>query len=125
MATVTRFEFTDDIDGKPLDVDNLNVVSWTWLGVEYEFETSTINLDRIENGRVPVATLLTKSRRVGGRKRTPTSKPATAPSSAAIRTASTSANTKTIRTWAQENGYAVNDRGRIAAAVVDAFIAHH
>lgn len=116
VATVTLVEFTDDIDGKPLDINDLNVVSWSWLGVEYEFETSTANLDRVENGRLPLATLLAKSRRVGGRKRTParTHRPPTP-------TVSASSDTKSIRQWAQQNGYTISDRGRLPADIVEAY----
>lgn len=112
---MTRFEYVDDIDGKPLDIDELNTVQWSWLGVEYEFETSTTNLDRIENGRLPVSTLLAKSRRVGGRKRTPGKNPS--PKKAA----GAPSDTKAIRAWAQQNGYAVSDRGRIPAEVIEDF----
>lgn len=117
MATVTRVEFTDDIDGKALDIDDLNVVGWTWLGVDYEFDTSTTNLDRIESGRVPLSTLVARSRRVGGRKRTPGRKvPASVPAPE-----TPAADSKTIRSWAQRNGYQLADRGRIPAEIVEAF----
>lgn len=115
MATVTRFEFVDDIDGKPLDNDDIVTVQWSWLGVEYEFDTSTSNFDRIENGRIPVSTLLAKSHRTGGRRRAPKSSPSVPAATAAP------SDTKTIRAWAQENGYAVSDRGRIPAEVIEAF----
>lgn len=112
---MTRFEFVDDLDGKPLDNGDIVSVQWSWLGVEYEFDTSTTNLDRIENGRIPVSTLLAKSHRTGGRRRSPKSKP-TAPAAFAA-----SSDAKTIRAWAQQNGYAVSDRGRIPADVIEAF----
>lgn len=115
MATVTRFEFVDDIDGKALNNDDIVTVQWSWLGVEYEFDTSTTNFDRIENGRIPVSTLLAKSHRTGGRKRSPKSNPA-APAAA-----SAGSDTKTIRAWAQQNGYAVSNRGRIPTEVIEAF----
>lgn len=119
MATVTQIEFTDDIDGKALDIDDLNIVGWTWLGVDYEFDTSTTNLDRIESGRIPLSTLLARSRRVGGRKRTPGRKvPASIPTAL---TAVPNAATKTIRSWAKQNGYELADRGRIPAEIVEAF----
>ncbi|MBA4026432.1 MAG: Lsr2 family protein [Gordonia sp.] len=122
MATVTRFEFTDDIDGKALDVEDLTIVTWSWLGVDYEFETSAANLDRIENGRVPVSTLLAKSRRVGGRKRAPTrARAKTAP----VANSGATADTTTIRAWAQQNGYEVADRGRIPATIIDAYTTEH
>ena len=119
MATVTRFEFTDDVDGKALDVEDLNTVAWSWLGVDYELDTSTVNLDRIENGRVPVSTLLAKSRRVGGRKRAPAHK-RSAPAAPASDSAAP-ADTKAIRAWAQDNGYELSARGRIPAHIVAAF----
>lgn len=112
MATVTRIEFIDDIDGKPLDVEDVNVVAWSWLGVDYEFETSTANLDRIEVGRVPLANLLAKSRRIGGRRRSH------GPNN---RHPQTSESASTIRNWARENGYEILQRGRIPADIVDAY----
>lgn len=119
MATVTRFEFTDDIDGKALDVDDLNIVTWSWLGVDYEFETSTANLDRIENGRLPMSTLLAKSRRIGGRKRAPSHKRPSRPTDGGPSEATT------IRQWAIGSGYGISERGRIPAHIIDAFTAAH
>ncbi|AZG48044.1 histone-like nucleoid-structuring protein Lsr2 [Gordonia insulae] len=113
MATVTRYEITDDIDGKPLDVDDLNVVDWSWRGVDYQFDTSTANLQRIESGRVPVSTLLTRSRRKGGRRQATTRR---ARSTAGV-------DTKQVREWARENGHDVSDRGRLPDHVVDAYLA--
>lgn len=116
MATVTRVEFTDDIDGKALDIDDLNMVNWTWLGVEYEFDTSTVNLDRIETGRVPLATLLAKSRRVGGRTRQPGHT-----SVASTHSPASGVDSTAIRLWARDNGYELGDRGRIPAHILQAF----
>ncbi|PYE13554.1 Lsr2 protein [Williamsia limnetica] len=120
MATVTRLEFTDDLDGKALDVDDINTVSWSWLGVDYEFDTSTTNLDRIETGRVPISTLLAKSRRVGGRKRSPGHKK-TGNSSIAASDSNAPADTKTVRAWAQEQGYELSSRGRIPTDIIEAY----
>jgi hypothetical protein len=39
--------------------------------------------------------------------------------------ASAAVDTAAIRSWARENGYAVNDRGRVAAEIVDAYEAAH
>ena len=119
MATVTRFEFTDDLDGKALDVEDLNIVAWSWLGVDHEIETSTTNLDRIENGRVPLSAVLAKWRRVGGRKRAP-AHTLTAPKGSATGSEG-SEDTKAIRAWAQDNGYKLSSRGRIPADIAAAF----
>lgn len=117
MATVTRVQFTDDIDGKALDVEDLNTVAWTWLGVDYEFETSTANLDRIEHGRVSMAVLLAKSRRVGGRKHQP------AHTSTDAKRAAVAAGTDSaaIRQWARISGYRLGARGRIPTDIAEAF----
>lgn len=125
MATVTRLEFTDDLDGKALDVDDINTVSWSWLGVDYEFDTSTTNLDRIETGRVPISTLLAKSRRVGGRKRTPGHKTTGKNRGPAASDSNAAGDPTTIRAWAREHGYELSNRGRIPAEIVEAYTQQH
>lgn len=122
MARQTRIEFSDDIDGKVIDVDELQVVSWSWLGVDYEFDTTAANLERIEKtGRVPVSTLLEKSRKTGGRRRTGAAAKAATdkPAKPTARVGSEQAGA--IWSWARQNGYVVSDRGRIPADVAAAF----
>lgn len=127
MARQTRIEFSDDIDGKVIDVDDIQIVAWSWLGVDYEFDTSTANLERIETGRVPLSTLLEKSRRVGGRRRVGTgAKGAASADNASSSTPRSSADqTRAVRDWARKNGLEVSDRGRIPAAISEAFAAAH
>ncbi|WP_128645009.1 Lsr2 family protein [Rhodococcus sp. BS-15] len=125
MARQTRIEFSDDIDGKTIDVDELQVVSWSWLGVEYEFDTTATNLEKIETGRVPFSTVLEKSRKTGGRRRVGASAKAVAdkPSKTAARVGSEQAGA--IRDWARKNGHTVSDRGRIPAEIAAAFDKAH
>lgn len=105
-------------------MDDINTVSWSWLGVDYEFDTSTTNLDRIETGRVPISTLLAKSRRVGGRKRSPGHKK-TGSSAAAASDSTAAADPTTIRAWAREHGYELSNRGRIPTDIIEAYTQQH
>lgn len=114
MSRIQTVTVVDDLDGRELDPEEAHTVAWTWLGVDYELDVSPANLDKIEEGKVTVAKLLTASTRVGGRrqvrgsKRNGTSK------------ASSSQNAQ-IREWAIANGFEVSPRGRIAREVVEAY----
>ncbi|SIS23114.1 histone-like nucleoid-structuring protein Lsr2 [Williamsia sterculiae] len=124
MAQQRLVQFTDDLDGKDLALDDAHTVSWAWSGVEYEIDVSTANLDKIVNGKVPVSALLERSTRVGGRVRS------TAPKTTTSGGRSTPAitgreQTHAVREWARANGYEVADRGRIPVDVVEAFNAAH
>lgn len=95
MATVTRVEFTDEINGRPLDSDGLIVVNWSWLGVQYvRHQRSKSRPYRERSGaHGDFAGGLAPSR---GRKRPPAS---TSAASASKR--SGAADTKAIRAWAR------------------------
>lgn len=95
-------EYFDDLDGQLLDFDDLHTLTWSWLGVDYQFDTSTANLAKIDNGHVSVATLLTASTRM-------TDVHLSAPANAAI------------RSWAREHGHPIGHRGRISAEIVSAY----
>jgi hypothetical protein len=58
MARKEILSFVDDLDSTELDVDDTHSVDWSWLGVEYRLDVSSENLDKIENGKVPLARLL-------------------------------------------------------------------
>ncbi|OBA30880.1 histone-like nucleoid-structuring protein Lsr2 [Gordonia sp. 852002-51296_SCH5728562-b] len=122
MATIRSVAFVDDLDGREIDLDDVHSVLWSWLGVEYQLDISSANLDKVENGRVTVAKLLEASTRVGGRKqstapRVTTKKPPSPTKSAA--------STSDIREWAIEEGYEVGPRGRLPKEIVEAYEAAH
>jgi hypothetical protein len=125
MARQTRIEFSDDIDGKVIDVDELQVVSWSWLGVDYEFDTTATNVEKIETARVPLSTLLEKSRKTGGRRRVGSSAKAATDKPARTTERVGSEQAGAIRDWARQNGYTVSDRGRIPAEIATAFDEAH
>lgn len=115
MATKIAIEYFDDLDGHPIDAHDVVSVEWSWQGTDYEFDTTTAHLNKIENGRVPMATVLSKSRRVG--RHTPRSAPP-APTAGSRGEVSR----REIRAWARAHGYEIGDRGRVAADIVKA---HH
>lgn len=111
MATKIAIEYFDDLDGHSIDPQNAVSIEWSWQGTDYEFDTTTAHLDKIENGRVPMATVLSKSRRTGQHTRRTT--PAASGQGEVSR--------REIRAWARAHGYQVGDRGRIATDIVDAY----
>ncbi|MCK0517437.1 Lsr2 family protein [Williamsia sp. DF01-3] len=119
MAKKTVVEFVDDLDGKPIEIDDLNTIEWSWRGVDYVFDTSTTNLEKIENGKMAVTTLLSKSTRVGGRRRSGSAPRRAAGSNGSVDDAG---DRPVIRAWARDHGYGgIGDRGRIAKHIVAAY----
>ncbi|MDV7102061.1 Lsr2 family protein [Gordonia amicalis] len=115
MSRIQTVTVVDDLDGRELDPEEAHTVAWTWLGVDYELDVSPANLDKIEEGKVTVAKLLTASTRVGGRRQVRGSSKRNGASNA-----SSSQNAQ-IREWATANGFEVSPRGRIARDVVEAY----
>ncbi|WP_431816608.1 histone-like nucleoid-structuring protein Lsr2 [Gordonia jacobaea] len=122
MATIRSVAFVDDLDGREIDLDDVHTVLWSWLGVEYQLDISSANLDKVENGRVTVAKLLEASTRIGGRKQSTAPRVTTKKSSGPSKSV---ASTSDIREWAIEEGYEVGPRGRLPKEIVEAFEAAH
>lgn len=124
MAKKQIVSFIDDLDGRELDIEDAHTISWSWLGVDYQLDVSSANLDKIENGRVPLAKLLDVSTRVGGRRASSAPKVSTTSPSPAASSASKGRNdTNIIRAWAVEAGYTVSERGRLPKEIIDAYTA--
>ena len=124
MATIRSVAFVDDLDGREIDLDDVHTVLWSWLGVEYQLDISSANLDKVENGRITIAKLLEASTRIGGRKQS-TAPRVNAKKSAATPAKSSSSSTSDIREWAIAEGYEVGPRGRLPKEIVDAYEAAH
>ncbi|MFT4042888.1 MAG: Lsr2 family protein [Gordonia sp. (in: high G+C Gram-positive bacteria)] len=104
MAKRTVVKFVDDLDGKELK--EAVTVAFGVNGREYEFDTSPAHAQEFEQtleryvavSRVPGRSL--RSFRDSKRAQP---------------------HTQAIRRWARNNGFAISDRGRIAAEIVAAF----
>lgn len=104
MAKTIVTQYTDDIDGSKAQ----GTIQFSYNGSAYEIDLSTKNTKAFEKALSPYIDAARKVRR-----------PAGATTRRARQTPA--ANLAEIRTWAQSNGHEVADRGRIPAAVVEAF----
>ncbi|GAB20640.1 putative LSR2-like protein [Gordonia effusa NBRC 100432] len=110
MAKRTTVKYVDDLDGKAL-TDPVTI-KFGLDGKQYEFDTSAAHAKQFQkhlDGYIAV------SRRGG-------STGVRHLSSAGTRSKE---QTQAIRDWARKNGHEVSARGRIPAAVVEAFDAAH
>ncbi len=104
MAKRVSVTLVDDTDGTDAD----ETVSFALDGVSYEIDLSSSNADQLRNG---LATWIGFATRSGGRKATKA-----VPSKSGGRR-----DVSAVREWARANGYAVSERGRIAADVQAAY----
>ncbi|HEY2203102.1 MAG TPA: Lsr2 family protein [Pseudonocardia sp.] len=110
MAQKVTVSLVDDLDGSQAS----GTVEFALDGRSYAIDLSDENAQVLRGALAPYVEVARKS---GGRGRGATGGTAT-PSNRRQDTAE-------IRTWAQENGHEVSDRGRIPAAVVDAYEARN
>ncbi|HYN30781.1 MAG TPA: Lsr2 family protein [Dermatophilaceae bacterium] len=115
MAQRVQVLLVDDIDGTS-DADE--TVTFALDGVTYEIDLSEDNAARL---REDIAQWIGYARRSGGGRRS---------SRGSSRSASGGGGTKrkdlsSIREWARDHGHQVSDRGRISAAVQEAYDKAH
>ena len=105
MAQRVQVILEDDFDGTTAD----ETVVFGLDGAEYEIDLSKANAGALRDALAP---WVANARKVGGRRR---------------RAGKTNfvSSTSDIRAWAQENGYEVSSRGRVAAEVREAFESAH
>ncbi|MCU1688040.1 MAG: lysyl tRNA synthetase-like protein [Amycolatopsis sp.] len=110
MAQKVHVSMVDDIDG----AEAHQSVKFGLDGIEYEIDLSD---DNAADLRDSLARFVEYARRTGGRKvqRSAGGGDELLPARRE--------RTQQIRSWARENGYAVSERGRISAEVLDAFTA--
>ena len=115
MAQKVVVELVDDLDGTASA--DINTVTFALDGASYEIDLNEHNAERL---REALAGYLGAARRTGGRlkRSAATTGPATRPTVDRDQT-------KAIREWARNNGWALADRGRIPANVLTAFDEAH
>ena len=109
MAQKVQVTLVDDIDGGPAD----ETVSFSLDGKAYELDLSSKNAASF---RDTLAKYTENARRIGGR---------SAGRSTSGRRRGGDNRTAQIREWARSHGHKVNERGRIAASVVQAYDKAH
>jgi hypothetical protein len=108
MAQKVHVEMVDDLDGS----EATQTVPFSLDGILYEIDLSDENATHL---RDELAKYVASATRTGGRKL----RLATGQSAAPV--AATREKNQEIRGWAQANGYAISDRGRLSAEVVEAY----
>lgn len=112
VAQKVQVLLVDDLDGGEAD----ETVTFALDGVTYEIDLTTANANTLRGLLNPY---LESGRRTGGRVgrgRSKTARGAAAPSGQ---------DTAQIRAWAKEQGYEVNDRGRVPATIREAYEKEH
>ena len=121
VAKRVTTQLVDDIDGSVIDDDSGETIEFAVGGVEYVIDLKAKNATEFHR---KLDYYIENSTRVGGRKRKPS------PAGATTATAETTARRdpaqiRAIRQWAADEGYEISDRGRIPAAIEEAFNAAH
>jgi hypothetical protein len=108
VAQKTFIQLVDDLDGTALTDETGTTVAFALEGVSYEIDLSQAHVDDLTKALAPY---MAAGRKVSGRK---------SGARAAV-AKSDPAELQKIRDWAGKNGHTVSSRGRISAAVRDAY----
>ena len=106
VAQKVQVLLVDDLDGGEAD----ETVTFALDGKTYEIDLTTANADKL---RGLLEAYVKGGRRTGGR--------ASGGRGKARAASGGSQDTAQIRAWAKENGYEVNDRGRVPASIREAY----
>jgi hypothetical protein len=117
MARQTTVTVTDDLDGS----DNAKEVTFGWDGSWWTIDLNAKNRASLEKALKPYLAKATKQSARAGRK----GGARRAGSSPGPGRGSSRGDLGEVRAWAKSNGHRVSDRGRIAAAVQQAYDAAH
>ncbi|MBC9927222.1 Lsr2 family protein [Leucobacter sp. cx-169] len=113
MATKQTVQFIDDVDGSTIDGGTDPAVQFGLDGRAYEIDLTDENAAALRSTFAPYI--------AAGRKAQSRTSASAAP--AAAKDPDRVVLLAEARVWARENGHTVSDRGRIAAPIMDAFLA--
>src|SRR3954447_26804362 len=114
MAQRVQIVLEDDLDGGVA----AETVTFGLDGVSYEIDLSDKNAGKL---RDEFATWIGHARRSGGRRATGRR----SAGSSSTSSASSRRDLSAVRAWARSNGHQVSDRGRVSAAVQEAYDKAH
>ncbi|HET8589694.1 MAG TPA: Lsr2 family protein [Nakamurella sp.] len=120
MATMTTVTMVDDIDGSAAT----ETVAFGLDGASYEIDLNDKNAKKLRDA---VANFVAHARRIDGGRRSGGSRTRSPRGGgrSRARTSPDREQTAAIREWARSQGYEVSDRGRLSAAIVQAFEEAH
>nr|WP_157166492.1 Lsr2 family protein [Streptomyces typhae] len=106
VAQKVQVLLVDDLDGGEAD----ETVTFALDGKTYEIDLTTANADKL---RGLLEAYVKSGRRTGGR--------SSGRGKSRAATSGGSQDTAQIRAWAKDNGFEVNDRGRVPASIREAY----
>lgn len=114
MAKKQIVQLIDDLDGAVLESGDGVTIQFALDGRSYEIDLSHANAEKLRGAFKPFIDAATLT--------SPAPRSARSRSS---RSASTTEDLNVVREWARANGHTVSDRGRVPAAVLEAYRAAH
>lgn len=102
--------YSDDLTGT--ESDEVSTHRFSLNGIEYEIDLTPESYDKLD---AALRLFIEKGRKVGRTKVT----------GLVHRGAAVGPSAEEVRAWARENGYEVNDRGRVPGEIREAFEAAH
>ena len=118
MASITTVSLLDDIDGTAA----AETVAFGLDGATYEIDLADKNAKKLRDA---LANYVSHGRRTDGGRKTAAAPKRGRVAKATVRTTPDREQTAAIREWARAAGYEVSERGRLSAAVLEAFEAAH
>ncbi|SBS69967.1 Lsr2 family protein [uncultured Microbacterium sp.] len=122
MARRIVHQLVDDLDGTVLEVGSGETVLFSLDGTAYEIDLTDGNADAL---RATLAPYIAAARSISARGGASTSSPRGSSGGARRQKRSGQRDYTPVRAWAAENGYTLSERGRVPAAVLDAYDAAH
>ncbi len=121
MARRIVHQLVDDLDGTVLEVGSGETVLFSVDGTAYEIDLTDENAAALRDALAPY---IAAARRVSARTSSTSS---ASPRAGAARRQKRAGQRDyaPVREWAAQNGYALSERGRVPAAVLEAYDAAH
>jgi len=113
MAQKVIIELVDDLDGTPIETGKGGTVSFALGKKSYDIDLSAANLEKLEQALAPFI----NAARASSASASTTARRGRSPRK------SSGLDLAAVREWARKNGHSVNERGRIPAAILDAYAA--
>lgn len=135
MGKIVTIEYVDDLEGTPIDAESVDTVEFSYRGQDYTLVLTRKNGAQFDKDVSRYITAAKKSQSRDARAARKTAKPApqkanapisstrrkTSPRKRAEAVISGPERTRAIRQWAADNGHTVSTRGRMPAAVLQAY----
>lgn len=124
MARRILHQLVDDLDGTVLEVGSGETVLFSLDGTAYEIDVTDENAAALRDALAP---FIAAARSVSARSGSATGRTGGSGSSGGDRKQKRAGQRDytPVREWASSNGYRLSDRGRVPAAVLEAYDAAH